>query len=75
MMTRNTIRFSNAIRNNVILKLVYQALLMVNSISGQDASIKLEQGTVVGVIILKKKVIFSHIHRVFFVVKGFSRSF
>lgn len=49
MMIRNTIRFSNAILNNVILTLVCQALLLVISVTGQDGSIKLEQGTVVGV--------------------------
>lgn len=56
-MMRNTIRDLNAIQNNVILTLVCQALLLVNNISTQDASrnasIKLEQGTVVGVIIFK----------------------
>lgn len=51
MMMRNTKRFSNAIRNNVILTLMCQALLLVIDVSGQDASIKLDQGTVVGVTI------------------------
>lgn len=53
MMMRNTKRFSNAIRNNVILTLMCQALLLVIGVSGQDASIKLDQGTVVGVTISK----------------------
>lgn len=57
-MTRTTMRLSNAIRNNVILTLICLTLLLVTGVSGQDASIKLDQGTVVGVIISKRKVNF-----------------
>lgn len=43
----------------MILTLLYLTLLLVTRVSGQDANIKLEQGTVVGVIIFKIKFLHS----------------
>lgn len=55
MTKRKAIRFSNAIGTNVILMLTCLALLLVIGASGQDASIKLEQGTVIGVNVFVEK--------------------
>ncbi|XP_037042029.1 acetylcholinesterase isoform X2 [Bradysia coprophila] len=45
---RITMRHSNAIENYVILTLMFLTLLLVIEVSGQDATIYLGQGTVVG---------------------------
>lgn len=49
---KRTIYSSNATGNYVILTLTCLTLLLVIDVSGQDASIKLNQGTVVGVMTL-----------------------
>lgn len=68
MMKRDTINSPKTISNNVILTLIYLTLSLVIGVTGQNASIKLEQGTVVGVLIAKYKAeLFSVIIRILFV--------